>query len=149
VEQKAFRLREEYAWQKKDLESIFDYFIKAGIAILGGEAWVVRKLVDLALDEPRQRNLDPKYRQDLSILSRTQTHVIYGNFPFQDGSSAVFSWDTSPRLSSQSWQDYVKMTVGETVEVIRKGDVERQVIPRYSENIYYNLVFEEEPHGQK
>jgi hypothetical protein len=141
IEEKAFHLRQEYAWQKEDLETVFDYCLKANIAILGGEAWVVRRITDLTPDEPFERNLDSRYRQDVSILSRTKTHVIYGIFPYQDGSNGVFAWDTHSRKDSQSWHDYVNMTVNESIDIIRRGNVERHVVQKYSDNIYYNLVF--------
>jgi hypothetical protein len=81
IDEKAFHLRNELAWQKKDLQAVFDYCLEADTAILGGEAWVVRRIADLTPDEPPERNLDPRYRQDVSILGRTKEHVIYGIFP--------------------------------------------------------------------
>ena len=141
IEEKSFRLRNEYAWKRKDLQSVFEYCLKSDIAILGGEAWVIKRISELSPDEPYERNLDPKFRQDLTILSRTQTHVLYGIFPFKDGQSGVFSWSTRSRRIFDSWRNYVKRTIDESQEIIGRGDIEGQVIPKYSANIFHNLTF--------
>jgi hypothetical protein len=144
IEEKAFRMHLEYAWQKKDLKLLFDHCLEAGISILGGEAWVVRKIIECTSDEPTERNIDLRYRQDLTILGRTQTHVIYGIFPFKDGTNGLFSWNCSPRRNNQSWLDYVNITLEETISIIQTGNLEENVIQKYSGNVYYNLAFEQE-----
>ena len=70
IEGKAFRLGQEHAWQKTDIEAVFGYCIEANIAIIGGEAWVVRKIAELTPEEPFERNLDPRYRQDVTVSAQ-------------------------------------------------------------------------------
>ncbi|HEY77761.1 MAG TPA: hypothetical protein G4O09_01455 [Dehalococcoidia bacterium] len=143
IEENAFRMRSEYAWQKKDLEPVFNHCVKANIAILGGETWIVRRILECKSDEPTEPKhvFNPKYRQDVSLLGRTQTHVIYGIFPFRDGTNGLFPWSTISRSSEQAWQDYVIATVEETKDIITKGNIEERVIPEYSQQVYYNLCF--------
>jgi hypothetical protein len=148
IEDKAFRTLHEYAWQKQDLKQLFGFCLEAQIAILGGEAWVVIKIPTSQPDEPsgQRHNIGTRFDHDrvvLAVLARTSDHVVYGIFPFKDGSSGLFSWDT--KKVGRTWHDYVEATVQGSESVINKGNLEQQVIPEYSQQIFYNFVFEEEP----
>ncbi|CAG1008636.1 hypothetical protein ANAEL_03699 [Anaerolineales bacterium] len=146
IEASAFRNHDEYAWQKKDLQQVFDYCTEAAIAILGGEAWVVRRVEDCGPDEPTEprHNLDPQRRNKGSVLGRSASHVIYGILPFRDGQTGVFSWNCQPRQNDQSWQEYAGVTVADTARIIEKSALESEVIEEHSAHVYYNLVFEYE-----
>lgn len=144
IEANAFHNHDEYAWQKKDLQQVLDYCIEAAIAILGGEAWVVRRIEDCGPDEPTefQHNLDSQRRSKGSVLARSASHVVYGILPFRDGQMGVFHWDSRPRQTDQPWQEYVGATVANTARMIENGMLESEVIEEYSAHVYYNLVFE-------
>lgn len=146
IEASAFRMHDENAWQRKDLKRVFNHCIEASIAIIGGEAWVVRRIDDCGPDEPTepQHNLDPSSRTKGAVLARSQTHVIYGILSFRDGQTGVFSWDCPPRQSKQPWQEYVRATVKETARIIENGRLELEVIDEHSAHVYYNLAFQRE-----
>lgn len=142
----AFRKNTEYAWQKDDLAQVYDYCIAESIAILGGEAWVVLRVENMKSDEPTEfiHNLDPVRSENLTLLGRTRSHVIYGTFPFIDGGGGVFAWSNRCRAGDESWTDYVNRTVDETKMVIENGKLENYIVPEYASNVYYNLVFKSE-----
>ena len=56
----------------------------------------------------------------------------------------VFSWDCLSQKFVQSSQDCILVSVINTEEVIRNGDMESSVIEEYSDFVYYNLVFQSE-----
>jgi hypothetical protein len=143
IEARAFRHRSEYAWQRHDLAPVLDYCVEASIAIVGGEAWIVRRVDECAPDQPTEfsHNLDVKLSRKGSVLARSKDYVIYGGFPSKDGRFAVFSWSSRERAPGESWQDYVEVTAQETLQVIERGDLESDVVPEYSRRVYYNLVF--------
>jgi hypothetical protein len=146
IEASAFRLNDEYAWQKKNLQQVFDYCTQAAIAILGGEVWVVRQIEDCGQDDPTEpkHNLNPRYQNKGIVLGRSASHVIYGGLPFRDGQTGVVSWDCPSRQNNQSWQEYVDATVADTAHMIEKDTLESDLIEEYSAFIYYNLAFERE-----
>jgi len=150
IEATAFRLRSEYAWQKKDLKPVLDFCLRASLAILGGEVWVVRRVEDCQPDEPTEplHNLDANYRRKGSVLARTPSHVVYGLLPVKDGGPlCVFGW-TAGEIQGQSWVECVTKTVELAQAEIERGDVERNIIAEYSPFIFYNLVFKQRPLDQ-
>jgi len=147
IEARAFRSSsQEYAWQRSDLPAVFEYCRANAIAILGGEAWVVRRTNDCTADEPSEplHNLDLHRRAEASVLGRTTTYVIYGDFRLRDGRSAVFSWSATPRSDDQMWVSYVSATIDETQQMIERRNIEADIIPEYVGDVYFNLVFERE-----
>jgi hypothetical protein len=141
-----FSLNDEFAWQKKDLPQVYKYCEQAKIAILYGEAWVVRLVADCGPNDPTlpRHSIDPRYEGRGSVLGRTATHVIYGILPCRDGSNGVFSWDCDSRQQRQTWQTYVKATLAETERIINNFAVESKVIEDYSPFVYYNLALQPE-----
>jgi hypothetical protein len=145
VEAVAFRTADEYAWQKKDLHRVLECCLTSCVAILGGEAWVVRRLEDCSPDDPTEpkHNLDPLRREKGNVLARTKTHVVYGSLLLRDGRHEICAWDLyDARLRSKSWSEYVNTTINETWEVIQNMNLELEVIPKYAQHVYYNLTFD-------
>jgi len=140
IEAAAFRTSSgEYAWRKQDLRRVLDYCLTSSIAILGGEAWIVRRLEDCGPDDPTEfrHNLDPQRREKGHVLARTRSHVVYGSLLFRDGRHEMFTWDLSG--GSASWREYVERTVNETREIIESSNLEADVIPEYAPYVHYNL----------
>jgi hypothetical protein len=125
---------------------VLDYCVKAYIAVVGGEAWIVRRLDECTPGQPTEfsHNLDVKRGRQGSVMARTTDYVVYGGFPLKDGQLVVFSWSNRGRAQGESWQEFVKAMTRETLQVIERGDLESNVAAEYSRHLYYNLVFESE-----
>jgi hypothetical protein len=139
----AFRLGREFAWQRRDLQTIYKYCYDNGVAILSVEAWVIKDVVDCTPNEPTEpkHNIDPKYDQRLPVLGRTQNQVVYGIFPFRDGSAGLWGWSSESPKVGQMWLDYANSTVENAKNAIERINLEDSVLPEYSKHVFYNISF--------
>ena len=146
IEAKAFRMRTEYAWKKEHLLLVFEYCRKNMIAVIGCEAWVVRSVKDSNSDEPTEpiHNLDPVRNKKVSLLGRTSSHLIFGDFPLRNGTRVLFTFTTLPKHNDGTWLEYVESTIKETEAEIEEGNLEKDIIPEYSNSVYNNLRFKTE-----
>jgi len=141
-----FRLNDEIAWRKHDLQLVFDHLNAENIAVLGGEAWVVRNITDCAATDPTEliHNLDEQRSNRGTVLAKTTSHVVYAIFPGLNGQQILFSWECSDRIEGQSWADYSANTIRETAQAVIAANLEDGVIGEYADAIYYALEMAEE-----
>lgn len=103
------------AWRRDNLPDVAIDLAKDGLAIVGGEVWVV------------EGNL-------FSPLS-----------PTRDGGWTIFSWESPPRLLGEPWEHYVTRTLREALDTVRALDPEGRVPPDVGSKLYYHLRITDEP----
>ena len=107
----------EFAWRREDIDAAFTAICDSGNAILGGEVWLI-----------------------------TGDHSWDGLIPQRGGGPpAVWSWDTRPRLSGESWRDYCHRTAAESKQTAGSMSVERETPPELIEKLRFNVTYVAEP----
>lgn len=145
VEDTAARFGDEYAWRREDIPYAVRALEIAGLAIVGGEAWVVRPKSECASHEPssKQDNLNPEKRTHGLVLDETRDWVIYGVLPIRDGRPiASFTWDVEPKSTEETWETFVSRSATEVLAWIEAANVEDQVLPHLARSVFYNVVIE-------
>jgi len=145
VEDAAARFGDEYAWRRDDIPFAVRALETAGLAIVGGEAWVVRHKSECASHEPssKQDNLNPEKRTHGLVLDETSDWVIYGVLPIRDGRPiASFTWDVEPKSTEETWESFVARAAAEVLAWIDTVKVEDQVLPHLARSVFYNVVIE-------
>jgi hypothetical protein len=117
-------VHDELAWKKEDVFQAIDELIDNNIALLGGDVWAVMK-----------------YDENTPILTWIDhNRIAVGIIKGKDGQDYVYNWSSDKR-QKESWNEFVRRSKSESIEVINKLDVERTVSVEYADSIYYNLVF--------
>lgn len=102
----------EFAWRRADLPTAIQAICRAGLAILGGEVWLVRGTAWTGLIPDRNSNVP-----------------------------GVWSWDTSVRQSGESWQAYCDRCASESAGVTGKMGVELEASPEVVADLWFNLTY--------
>jgi hypothetical protein len=104
----------ELAWRRVDVPEAAAAIAAAGKATLGGEVWVVHNL---------QSNWN-------------------GLVPNADGSpDGVWSWDTSPRAATESWQAYCERACQETIAAVAAMKVEHTAAEGVQSLLWFNITY--------
>jgi hypothetical protein len=106
----------ELAWKREHIEQALLAIQDTQQAILGGEVW-------------RITGLDT---WDGLIPQRG------------DNKPAVWSWNTAPRSSSESWVVYCGRTVTESMNAVRSMAVEQATQPEFVSQLRFNVTYVEE-----
>jgi hypothetical protein len=112
----------EVAWTREDAARATDALADAGLAILGGEVWLVG---DGGWWDAR--------------------------IPTADGDAAVHSWAPDPpvRQDSESWAEFCARTRDYTAVVLAAAELDAIVPPALRERLRYHLTrVSEEAYGQ-
>jgi hypothetical protein len=150
IENTAARLGNEYAWRRADIPDAIRALEAAGLAIIGGEAWVVRRRCECASNEASSKldNLDPDKCRSGFVLADPGDWVIYGILPTRAGGPlACFTWDVQARRPDEPWQVFVARSAAETLAWIEATNVEGLVMPHLARFVFYNVVFASETDG--
>lgn len=101
----------ELAWRRADLPAAIEAVSRAGLAILGGEVWLVRGT--------GWTGLIPDRRSDIP---------------------GVWSWDTSERRAGEEWQAYCDRCASEFTEAINNMRLE-EVPTELTADLWFNLTY--------
>ncbi len=145
MENAASRFGDECAWRRTDMPNAVRALETAGLAIVGGEAWVVRHKSECAPNEPsaKQDNLNPEKRALGLVLDETSEWVIYGVLPTGQGEPlSSFTWDVKPKAIDETWDMFVARSAAEILDWIETTNVEDRVPPHLSRSVFYNVVIE-------
>ncbi len=107
----------EYAWRRIDLDHALNAIVKSGQAILGGEVWLVKNSTEHWIG---------------LIPSR------YGEPP------GVWSWDTDMKKEDETWNEYCKRTLSESIKSLSELMVEDEAALDVLSFIWFNVCFVEE-----
>ena len=108
----AFSSGEELAWPKERLPEVLRSLSEQGLAVLGGELWVVAGGVIHA------------------------GHVLKSTRQV-----AVCAWEAAPRGEEETWAMFVERCAEENLKITSTLDPERDFVPIPSGLIYYNLTW--------
>ncbi|MDF2159065.1 Imm40 family immunity protein [Algoriphagus sp. CAU 1675] len=115
----------EYAWRKSDVLKAINELADNDCAILGGDVWLLKNV----------------YENNQAPLAQiSQDNIVIGVIECKDGTTGVFNW-YSNKTPKENWSDYVRRSMNETEDAIRKLRTENQVKEEYRDRIFYNLVY--------
>ncbi|MCE9604945.1 MAG: hypothetical protein K8U03_08595 [Planctomycetia bacterium] len=107
----------EFAWRRQDIEPVLDAIRDSGRATLGGEVWLI-------IGEHSWDGLIPS---------------------LDDSPPGVWHWETKPRSTSESWQQYCARTATESLEAVREMRVEQETPFELIDRLRFNVTYVAEP----
>jgi hypothetical protein len=133
---KAFRAYNgELAWVRSDVIEVSGILAAAGLAILGGEAWLVRYEGEDWSTVLPQTDASPRAGYGSNW---------YGIFPAAPGQlPGVYAWDFRERWqpASETWEQFCGRAAAHTISVIMRLHPEEDVPPDLSPRVRYNLTY--------
>jgi hypothetical protein len=103
----------EFAWKRGDLPEAMQALVRSGMAILGGEVWVV---------ESPESNWS-------------------GLVPSSDNSPpGVWSWDTAAQMPDETWDAYCQRTLQESLESVARMNVEAEAAEHVRSLLWFNVT---------
>ena len=120
----------ELAWPIGEAGAAVSWIASKGLAILGGEAWLVGPAPGIA-------DLPPLGRDDAG-------HVIFGFIPFVGSSTpAVRGWRVEDKQPHEEWDGFVARCQRESLAALAKEAeaIQREVPAATRDQLRYNLTF--------
>ena len=106
----------ELGWRRDEIEQALLAIRDNEQAVLGGEVWL--------------------------IVGPNQWH---GLIPDRSGGvPGVWTWNTLPRSSTESWRAYCERTVNESLDAVRQMKVEEETLAELADQLRFNATYIDE-----